>query len=170
MSDDALHLRMGRITGHHEHCTGGFGLGSDLLYLLHEGAGSVVVNEAALLQRIVDAAGHAVAADDDLISGGDVVHRIDHQRTTPLHVGHGLRVVDERAQRCHLVPLVQQVVSQLHRAVHTEAEPRRLRQTDLHTHPPNFSHASNSACLLARRVFKSRRLSIANCAAGIGSP
>ena len=29
MSDDALHLRMGHITGHHEHCTGGFGLGSD---------------------------------------------------------------------------------------------------------------------------------------------
>ncbi len=37
MSDDALHLRMGLVTGHHEHCPGAFGLGSDLLYLLHEG-------------------------------------------------------------------------------------------------------------------------------------
>ena len=35
---------------------------------------------------------------------------------------------------------------------------------------PKSSHASRSACLLARRVFRSRRLSMANCAAGIGSP
>ena len=57
MSDDALHLRMGRITGHHEHCTGGFGLGSDLLYLLHEGAGGIVIGAAPGVQLVVNAAG-----------------------------------------------------------------------------------------------------------------
>ncbi len=31
-------------------------------------------DQAALLQRIVNAAGHAVAADDDLVPGGDVIH------------------------------------------------------------------------------------------------
>ena len=132
MSDDALHLRMGLVACHQQHCALSLRPGGDVLDLLHKGAGCIVVDQGALLQRVVDAAGHTVAADDDFVPGGDVIHRVGHQRPPALHIGHSLRVVDERPQRCHLVALIQQVIRQLHRPVHTEAEARRLRQTNLH--------------------------------------
>ena len=44
MSHNALHLRVGGIAGHQEHRALGFGPGGNVLDLLHEGAGGVVVN------------------------------------------------------------------------------------------------------------------------------
>ena len=110
MSDDALHLRMGRITGHHEHCTGGFGLGSDLLYLLHEGAGSVVIGAAPGFQLVVNAAGDTVAADDHLVARRDISGGICYQCAPALKVFHGLGVVDEGAEGGHLAALIPSVV------------------------------------------------------------
>ena len=124
MSHNALYLRVGGVAGHQEHRALGFGPGGNVLDLLHKGAGGVVVHDAALLQRIVNGAGHAVAPDDDLVPGGDVLHGVGHQRAPALHVVHRLGVVDERAQGGHLVALVQQAVGQLHGAVDAEAEAR----------------------------------------------
>ena len=98
-----------------------------------------MVNKAALLQSIIDGAGHAVAADDDLVPGGDIVHGIGHQRTAPFHIGHGLRVMDQRAQRCHLMALVQQIVGQLHRAVHAKAEAGGFGKTNFHSVSPSLN-------------------------------
>ena len=139
MSHNALHLRVGGVAGHQEHRALGFGPGGNVLDLLHKGAGGVVVHDAALLQRIVNGAGHAVAPDDDLVPGGDIVHGISHQRTAPFHIGHRLRVMDQRAQRCHLMALVQQIVGQFHRAVHAKAEAGGLGKTNFHSVSPSLN-------------------------------
>ena len=139
MAHDALHLGVGSITGHQKHRALGLGPGGNALDLLHKGAGGIVVNKAALLQSIIDGAGHAVAADDDLVPGGDIVHGIGHQRTAPFHIGHRLRVMDQRAQRCHLMALVQQIVGQLHRAVHAKAEAGGFGKTNFHSVSPSLN-------------------------------
>ena len=102
MSDDALHLRMGHVTGHHECRTGGFGLGSDFLYLLHEGAGGVVIGTAPGVQLVVNAAWDAVAADDHLVARRDIRGGVCYQCAPALEVFHGLGVVDEGAEGGHL--------------------------------------------------------------------
>ena len=188
MSDDALHLRMGHVTGHHECRTGGFGLGSDFLYLLHEGAGGVVIGTAPGVQLVVNAAWDAVAADDHLVACRDIRGGVCYQCAPALEVFYGLGIVDEGAEGGHLAALIQQTVGQLDRAVHAEAETRSLCKSDFHctllnsTSPSSLAmterasrhynslHASRTACLFSRSFFMSRRPSIANCAAGMGSP
>ena len=170
MSHNALHLRVGLIPRHQQHRTLFFGLRGNALDLLHKGAGSVMVRDSSSFQFIVYAAGYPVAADDHLAPGGHILHGVYHLCTLAPHILHRLRVVDQRAQRRYLMPLGQQAVGQFHGTVHTKAEPCRFRQTDLHFYAPIFSHASSSACLLARSFLVSRRPSMANCAAGIGSP
>ena len=132
MSDDALHLRMGHVTGHHECRTGGFGLGSDFLYLLHEGAGGVVIGTAPGVQLIVNAAWDAVAADDHLVARRDIRGGVCYQCAPALEVFYGLGVVDEGAEGGHPAALIQQTVGQLDRAVHAEAETRSLCKSDFH--------------------------------------
>ena len=161
MSDDALHLRMGRITGHHEHCTGGFGLGSDLLYLLHEGAGSIVISAAPGFQLVVNAAGDTVAADDHLVARRDISGGVCYQCAPALKVFHGLGVVDEGAEGGHLAALIQQTVGQFDRAVHAEAETRSLCKSDFHCTLLNSTSPSplrDAAFLTEGRLWHSARL------------
>ena len=132
MPHDALHLRVGGVSGHHEHRTGGFGLGGDLLDLPHKGTGGVVVDTAPGLQLVVDAAGHAMAADDHLIACGHIGRGVRHHRAPALKVFDRLGVVDQGAEGGHLVPLFQQTISQLDRAVYPEAEAGGLCKSDFH--------------------------------------
>ena len=113
-------------------CTGGFGLGSDFLYLLHEGAGGVVIGTAPGVQLVVNAAWDAVAADDHLVARRDISGGVCYQCAPALEVFHGLGVVDEGAEGGHLAALIQQTVGQLDRAVHAEAETRSLCKSDFH--------------------------------------
>ena len=101
---DALDLRVGLIARHQQHGTLFFGLCGNALDLLHKGAGGIVVRDAAHLQLVVHAAGHPVAADDHLIAIRHLRHAVGHKGPLCLHVGHSLRVVDQRAEGGHPAP------------------------------------------------------------------
>ena len=81
-----------------------------------------MIRQAACAYFFVDAARHAVAADDDLVPVGHGVHIGAGQRAFGLEVGHDLGVVDQRPQRGDFAPLGQQVVGEFDGAVHPKAE------------------------------------------------
>ena len=153
MTHDPLHLRVGLIARHQQHCPGLFGLGGDALDLLHKGTGGVMVADTAGRQLVINAAGHAVAADDYLVPGRHILHGVHHLCALALHILHRLRVVDQRAQRSDPVPLCQKSIGQLHGAVDAKAEPRRFGNSDLHLLCPHLFPRIQQSLFVGTQLF-----------------
>ena len=133
------------------------GVLDDLMDLRHLDAGRVGHGAAHFLQLVIDGLALAVGADDDATARRDLVNA--------LHTAHALLgqmldhmvVVDHRAE--HHIGGVPggDLLRQLHRPAHAEAEPGRLGQHHLHPWTSRSARVSRMArmCSMMSSVTRS---------------
>ena len=79
----------------------------DFMDFCNKRAGGIVIRQAACAYFIIDASGHAMAADDDLIPVGHGVNIRAGHSALRLQVGHDLGIVDQWAEGRNLASLRQ---------------------------------------------------------------
>ena len=107
MADNPLYFGVVGVACNKQKRTVFVRLHRDFMDFCNKRAGGVVIRQAACAYFVIDASGHAMAADDDLIPVGHGVNIRAGHSALRLQIGHDLGVVDQWAEGRNLASLRQ---------------------------------------------------------------